>query len=716
MLLLSYPLAAPAARFAGGTGEPNNPYRIATAEQLISINSYSNLGDHYLLVTDIDLDPNLPGGRTFDTAVIGKFGTAIFGVGGRSERYPFSSSFDGGGHTIRNLVIRAKYRGDRSTNMVGLFGYIEQGSIVTNLRIEAADVRAVDNTAAILAGENTGRVMDCQVSGRVFNPIGETVAAETGGLVGLNTGDIVNCRADTDAVSGSQRVGGLVGVNAPEGRIAGSEATCQQVYAYRSGGGLVGMNFGYIVGSFARGGIVTTDSSSNHGGLVGANSGTILNCYAGANVAAGLRSAQLGGLVGNNWGTILNCYANGSISTKDGCIVIGGLIGWNGDIPVGSSGRIANSYAVEKIALGTNNKYIGGLTGRDTGGEVTMSFWDTEVSGISVSPTGKGLTTAQMQEAGTYVEAGWDFVDERTNGIADPWRMPEGGGYPVLTLGLEGDNARRLTGEGTIATPYQIATPDDLGILWRHDPSACYQLAADLDLAGIRWLGAPIATFSGIFDGGGFLISHLALRESRTAGLFGSLGTGALVIDLGVADANIAGGDDAQNLGILAGDSHFHSSVDGCYTAGWVTAGRRSQGLGGLIGWNDGFVTDCYAKVDLSCDEKSGRVGGLAGYSKGVIQRSYTAGTVTANDPNATCGGLLGTTDTPIVKTMLAACYFLAPSDGGGPDNGFAVPLTDAQLKQPGSFLYWDFKNTWTICAGVDYPRLRWEKIDCNQP
>ena len=60
-----------AAEFAGGTGEPNDPYQIATAEQLISIGSDPNLLDkHFILVNDIDLDPNLPGGRVFDRAVI----------------------------------------------------------------------------------------------------------------------------------------------------------------------------------------------------------------------------------------------------------------------------------------------------------------------------------------------------------------------------------------------------------------------------------------------------------------------------------------------------------------------------------------------------------------------------------------------------------------------------------------------------------------------
>jgi hypothetical protein len=57
--------------FAGGTGEPNDPYQIVTAEQLASIGSDPNLLDkHFVLLNDINLDPNLPAGRTFTQAVI----------------------------------------------------------------------------------------------------------------------------------------------------------------------------------------------------------------------------------------------------------------------------------------------------------------------------------------------------------------------------------------------------------------------------------------------------------------------------------------------------------------------------------------------------------------------------------------------------------------------------------------------------------------------
>ncbi|MFB0524552.1 MAG: hypothetical protein ACETVZ_03365, partial [Phycisphaerae bacterium] len=42
-----------AGEFAGGTGEPNAPYQIATAEQLTSIGSDPSLLDkHFILVND----------------------------------------------------------------------------------------------------------------------------------------------------------------------------------------------------------------------------------------------------------------------------------------------------------------------------------------------------------------------------------------------------------------------------------------------------------------------------------------------------------------------------------------------------------------------------------------------------------------------------------------------------------------------------------------
>jgi hypothetical protein len=705
IVVLSCSLLVRAGNFAGGTGTATDPYQVATAEQLTFLTAtMSQLHNHFLLVNDIDLDPNLPGGHVFDGAVIAS--------GAHPYVNPFAGNFDGGRHTIRNLVIRAKAQSNWHLTSAGLFGGIGSGAVVRNLKIEAADVQALDRRAGILAGENAGRIINCQVSGRVSSngSVAGFSLDESGGVVGRNTGNISDCRADTDWVRGDGCAGGLVGTNFPEGSIVSCRAVCNNVCARRfGGGGLVGTNSGYVIGSAALGEILAPDSSQMQGGLAGTNRGTILNCYAGSDLAAGARCSQLGGLVGENQGTIINCSASGSVSTQDRCALVGGLVGWN----LFSQARVVNSYAVGEISSGTNNSDVGGLVGGNRDGDVKTSFWDRETSGMAVSAGGKGLTTAQMQQATPFLEAGWDFVDERTNGVTNAWRTPEGGGYPALTLGFDGYDPPRLAGEGTVADPYRIGTPDDVGIMWRHDPSACYQLVANIDLAGIRWLGVPIATFSGMFDGSGFVISHLTLHEPRMAGLFGFLGRNALVMDLGIADANIVAPDEAQDLGLLAGRSYYETDVTRCYATGRLSAGRRSFALGGLIGRNYSIVTDCYAKVDLSCGEKNGWLGGLLGYHHGAVIHSYAAGTIVTPDPNATCGGLVGTT---LGTLTVNNCYFLAPSDGGGPNNGLGVPLTDDRMKQQTSFLNWDFQKTWAICAGVDYPRLRWEKIDCNQP
>jgi hypothetical protein len=75
-------------------------------------------------------------------------------------------------------------------------------------------------------------------------------------------------------------------------------------------------------------------------------------------------------------------------------------------------------------------------------------------------------------------------------------------------------------------------------------------------------------------------------------------------------------------------------------------------------------------------------------------------------------GGCVGLA---IVEAVQESCFFLAPEDGGGPDNGLGTPLTAQQMKQQASFIGWDFLDTWTICEGADYPRLKWEDIECVQ-
>ena len=69
-LLLAFASTA-TAKYSGGSGEPNDPYQIATAADLIALGETPGDYDkHFVLTADIDLDPKLPGRKVFDKAVI----------------------------------------------------------------------------------------------------------------------------------------------------------------------------------------------------------------------------------------------------------------------------------------------------------------------------------------------------------------------------------------------------------------------------------------------------------------------------------------------------------------------------------------------------------------------------------------------------------------------------------------------------------------------
>ncbi len=96
---------------------------------------------------------------------------------------------------------------------------------------------------------------------------------------------------------------------------------------------------------------------------------------------------------GHHYGTVTQCYSTGAVSGT----------GWD----------------------------VGGLVGSILWPSVvTGSFWDTQTSGQTTSDGGTGKTTAEMQTASTFLDAGlpagagWDFVNI--------WGIGENQTYPYL--------------------------------------------------------------------------------------------------------------------------------------------------------------------------------------------------------------------------------------------------------------------------------------------
>ena len=236
--------SAKAVEFAGGTGEPNDPYQIATAEQLIALAlarpsggrgggdvPYTDLRSrHFALVADIDLDPCLPGGQTFSGPLL----TLTTG------------SLDGGGHRILNLHIHVWDRGSG--------GSLDADAVVRDMHFERV---IVAGDASVLTTTNEGYIANCSVEGV---SCGLGVARE-------NQGVIVGCSVTADP-------GGACGLaEKNSGRILFSHVSGGRA----TDGGLVRENSGTISDCYSTA-VVFGDSAE--GGLVGTNSGEISRCYA----------------------------------------------------------------------------------------------------------------------------------------------------------------------------------------------------------------------------------------------------------------------------------------------------------------------------------------------------------------------------------------------------------------------------------------------------
>jgi len=260
------------AKYGGGSGTADEPYQIATAADLIALGeSPEDYDKHFILTADIDLDPNLPGRKVFDKAVI-------------ARETPFTGVFDGNGHWLYS------YRGADS-----LFRYVRGSSAqVKNLRLFKSDVEYHGiGTGSLLVGTLTYgtisncHVQDCKLSSRSLGG--------AGGLVGSNDGTITDCHISGQIIGTRHDVGGLVAYNGEDAtitRCSFSGSVGGGGGGSRLTGGLVGFNFGGISFCYSTGLVW----GSGAAGLVGGNGGVVYSCYSISSVsgAGGLLRRRVG--------------------------------------------------------------------------------------------------------------------------------------------------------------------------------------------------------------------------------------------------------------------------------------------------------------------------------------------------------------------------------------------------------------------------------------
>jgi hypothetical protein len=411
----------------------------------------------------------------------------------------------------------------------------------------------------------------------------------------------------------------------------------------------------------------------------------------------------------------------------------GSIVGW---------GR--NDYGQATPPAGNNFTAIaaGGYYGLALKSDGSIVGWGENNYGQATPPAGNNFIAVAasawhslaLKSDGSIV--GWGY---NGSGQATP---PAGNNFTAIAAGYGHSLAlRRISipsgaysgGDGSPGNPYQIANVPDWqelmatpGDWW----DSCFILTADVNLAGVTLtpVGNGNIRFTGVFDGNDNIISNAVINQPTTyTGLFGYVGSGGQIKNLGVENVNITGRDYVGGLvgwnegsltscyatGSVSGDStvgglvgsNYLGTLTSCYATCSVTG---TNDVGGLVGANssvsptDVSLTDCYATGSVT---GSSTVGGLMGYnSSGTLTKCYATGLVIGTDD---VGGLVGAN-----WGTITACFWDKQTSnktvgvGGGTSTG-VTGKTTAQMKTLSTFTSagWDFASVWAMSHG-QYPVL----------
>ena len=179
-------------------------------------------------------------------------------------------------------------------------------------------------------------------------------------------------------------------------------------------------------------------------------------------------------------------------------------------------------------------------------------------------------------------------------------------------------------------------------------------------------------------------------------GLVGYLEDSDIVESYSTSSLNVP---DSHLVGGLAGYMTNLATISRSYYDGTLDGGNDVGGLTGMA-FVDCSIADSYSAGSVS--GVSGVVGGIAGQiqADSSITNSFSVATVSGPAGSDT-GGLVGYVT---IRSVVSNSYFL---DTQGPDNGYGIPLTAAQMNDISNYQGWDFVDTWYPPVN-GHPNLRW--------
>ena len=379
---------------------------------------------------------------------------------------------------------------------------------------------------------------------------------------------------------------------------------------------------------------------------------TISDCYV-INSTVKASSRVVGGIVGMNKGTVKNCYTcNMTLAAYNNRF--GGI---SGDY---SGGKLENCYtdysALASSQAGTATNCEAGVSAeRFASGEVAYLLGDPwgQTIGTDTSPNFTGGTVYQVtncKNETVYSNTNETIGHSYENGICTVC-----GGYEPAT-DSDSDGYYEITNAGQL---YWFAQQVNSG-----STAINGELTADIkvnenvltadgalngDGSAFR-VWTPIGTednaYTGEFRGSEHTVSGLYFnsRSADYVGLFGYVGSGGTVENVGVIDSYFYAG---SYVGGVAGCNR--GTLQSVYNTGNVNGSKYA---GGVVGENNYIVQYAYNTGTVFAMDYAG---GVTGYNNYILQYAYNTGFAGGA---AYYGGIAGDN-----RHTLKDCYYLADSE-----------------------------------------------------
>ncbi len=618
-----------------GTGTAENPFMISELEQLLAVSSRvsgSAEVTYFMLAEDIDL-----ASVTAEDFASGSL------LGLKSD---MSVSFDGNGHTLKNLNVELS-RGTEAS----VFGSVGEKSVIKNITIAKPVIKSISaemKNIAVVAAENKGTVSGVTVTYPVLTAASADFAAF---IAAVNLGSVAN-----SAVTSSQT------------NIGAATAEKYTISSVGSVGAVAGINRGSIanvsainIGMF----IPNGEKSTVYGGIVGSNSGAVLNSVSTGNAMGGKASDVVGGIVGKAIAPLGGSEATSNLTNNYTLISLSKTASGCGVIGVGGKASMMSDCFWSSIVSGKNVSVDGFGAGVDeiaadefmlipVGKSVTLSADDAKASAWGkaifelngeINVKGDGFTTVTKDgittvTANTYGKAA---KVSYTAKVMLPTNVGADGAaktlkqYMRVTLIAVAEDAK---GDGSAENPFIIKTSSDFA-LYKYAPRMNTVLGADIK-------ASTVPAITGAFNGNGHTVT---VNKPLVSNVYGEIKNVNIVVSAKIGSAVLGNSVGAKVSGVSV------RMADGAV----LEASASSRGVLFNAVSGQSVIDDCRVQGNVIVKAKDvANVGGFAGVVNGdgtSITNSGAISNITADGElkAKNTAGFIGSIDADDVN--ISACY-----------------------------------------------------------